>query len=147
MALVNGTDLILKVGTANDNEVIIAHATSCTLDVSVEEIDQTTKSSGGKKDVIMGTSSFTISVEALYDSLASIGSGTDAQNTAEDLFAHMYAKTKIFFEFTLPTPGTGDVFYSGNGFFSSLSITGGVEDQATYSATIVGTGTLGTTTA
>jgi predicted secreted protein len=142
MALVNGTDLILKVGTDSTNEVIIAHATSCTLDVSVEEIDQTTKSSGGKKDVIMGTSSFTISVEALYDSLANISS----ENTAEDLFSLMYAKTKIFFEFTLPTPGSGEVFYSGAGFLSSLSITGGVEDQATYSASIVGTGTLGTTT-
>ena len=47
--LLNGTDLILKVGTDTTNEVIVASATTCSLDISMEEIDQTNKESGGWK--------------------------------------------------------------------------------------------------
>ena len=45
--LVNGTDLLLKIGTDATNEVIVAYSTSCSLELSMDEIDQTNKDSGG----------------------------------------------------------------------------------------------------
>ena len=37
---------------------------------------------------------------------------------------------------------TGDNNYTGSGFITSMSLTGGTEDTATYSFTIEGTGVL-----
>ena len=48
--LVNGTDLVIQVGTSSSNDVIVAYATSCSLEVSMDEIDQTNKSSGGESN-------------------------------------------------------------------------------------------------
>ena len=67
--LVNGTDLLLKVGTTAANEVIVAYSTSCSLEISMDEIDQTNKESGGWKSIIGGLRSWSVSAEALYQKI------------------------------------------------------------------------------
>ena len=66
--LVNGTDLVLYVG--DTNAVAVAFATSCSLEVSMDEIDQTNKESGGWKQIIGGLRSWSVSADALYQNEA-----------------------------------------------------------------------------
>ena len=64
--LLNGTDLLLKVGGTSGNETLIAFATSCSLELSADEIDQTNKDSQGWKSIILGSRSWSVSADALY---------------------------------------------------------------------------------
>jgi len=138
MALINGTDLILKVGTSDSTEVIVAHATNCSLDLSMDERDITSKDSSGWKEIAGGLRNWSISTDALYDA-------TDLGGTKTDfvaLFDVVDARTKVYIEFSLQNPATGDYIYTGEGYVTSLSLSGGVEDTATYSCSISGTGDL-----
>ena len=40
------------------------------------------------------------------------------------------------------TASTSDISYAGKGYITSMSMTGGTEDTATYSLSIEGTGAL-----
>ena len=132
MALINGTDLILKVGTSDSTEAIVAHATNCSLDLSMSERDITTKDSAGWKQIEGGLREWNVSTDALYDATALF----------ETLFDLVEGNTLIFIEFTLQSPETGEYIYTGEGYISSLALSGGVEDTATYSVSITGTGAL-----
>jgi hypothetical protein len=64
-----------------------------------------------------------------------------------DLYKWWEGRAKIDIEFTVwdcsgGAPNVGDTVYSGKCYITSLSQTGGVEDNATYSFTIEGTGVL-----
>ena len=74
--LLNGTDLLLKVGGTSGNETLIAYATSCSLELSADEIDQTNKDSQGWKSIILGSRSSSVSADALYQN----------ETTGSDLF-------------------------------------------------------------
>ena len=71
---------------------------------------------------------------------------TVADTEVDELTTQMLARTKVTFSFTLATTATGDYFYSGSGFLTSITISGGVEDAPTYSCTIQGTAALTVTT-
>ena len=143
MAILNGTNLKLKVDdTASYTGLnTIAAATSCTVSISTDVNEVTDKSSGDRKEFIGLSSSWTIEAEVFYDESATVNPST--------LFARMYGDsttsqngvaqypTKVDIEFD-----SGSLEYTGSGFISSLSATGGVEDAATYSISIQGTGTL-----
>jgi len=138
MALINGTDLIVKVGVDAAGEVIIAHATNCSLDISMSERDITTKDSAGWKEIAGGLREWSLSSDSLYDA-------TDLGATKTDfvgLFDLVDARTKVFIEFNLLSPVTGDYLYTGEGYITSLSLSGGTEETATYSVSINGTGDL-----
>ena len=138
MALINGTDLILKVGTSDSTEVIVAHATNCSLELSMDERDITSKDSAGWKEISGGLRNWSISTDALYDA-------TDLGATKTDfvaLFDLVDARTKVYIEFTMLSPVAGDYIYTGEGYVTSLSLSGGVEETASYSCSISGTGDL-----
>jgi len=139
--LVNGTDLLLKVGTSDSNEVIIATATSCSLEISVDEIDQTNKDSAAWKSIIPGTRSWSVSSDALYQNEAT------SSNDFITFFARVDNRTKVYVELTTAGASNGDanVFYSGEAYVASLSVNGGTEDQSTYSISLTGTGELSET--
>ena len=135
--LVNGTDLLLKVG-ASGNEEIIASSTSCSLEVSMDEIDQTNKDSQGWKSIIGGTRSWSVSADALYQNEEPTDAGF------KDLWSYMDGRTKIYVELTVTGASAGDsnVYYEGSGYITSLSVNGGTEDQSAFSVTITGSGEL-----
>jgi len=144
--LLNGTDLILKVGTPGVNEVIVGSATTCSLDISMEEIDQTNKESGGWKAIIGGLRSWSVSCDALYRN------ETEASTkTFQDFWNHIgdatLGRTAVTLEFTINGGSAADsnVYYSGSAFVSSLSLTGGTEDQSSFSISLAGTGVLAQT--
>lgn len=140
--LVNGTDLLLKVGSSNSNEVVVAFATSCSLEVSMDEIDQTNKDSVGWKQIIGGLRSWSVSSDALYQNEA------ETSKTAfTDFWDHLGGanqRTKMFVEFTITGASSGDSnkYYHGEAFVTSLSVNGGTEDQSTFSVSLTGTGAL-----
>tara|TARA_R100001163_G_scaffold16341_1_gene14772 strand:+ start:7065 stop:7520 length:456 start_codon:yes stop_codon:yes gene_type:complete len=144
--LVNGTDLLLKVGTTAANEVIVAYSTSCSLEISMDEIDQTNKESGGWKSIIGGLRSWSVSAEALYQNEAE-----SSKKAFKDFWNHIgdatLGRTAVTVELTVTgaTSGDSNVYYAGSAYVTSLSVNGGTEDQATFSLTLTGSGTLAQT--
>ena len=140
--LLNGTDLLLKVGSDATNEVVLAFATSCSLEISTDEIDQTNKDSSGWKSIIQGTRSWSVSADAMYQNEAEA-----SKKSFKDFFSNVNNRSKVFVELTIAGASNADsnVFYSGQAYVSSLSVNGGTEDQSTWSISLTGTGALSET--
>ena len=66
--------------------------------------------------------------------------GTDTE--FDQLFDQLNGRTAVDFTFTLGTTASGDYFYTGDGYITSLEMSGGTEDAPTYSVSIQGTGAL-----
>lgn len=140
--LVNGTDLLLKIGDTDANEVIVAYATSCSLEVSMDEIDQTNKSSSGWKQIIGGLRSWSVSADALYQNEAKSG-----EYAFVDFWDHLGGTNQrkhVHVELTITGAAGSDAnkYYAGEAFVTSLSVNGGTEDQATWSISLTGSGAL-----
>ena len=129
MAILNATDVILKVTTASGLEAV-AHSTSASLSMNMDLRDSTTKSSGGWQDNLGGLRSFELSGDAFVEI-----SGTGADIL--ELWTAWNARTAVAIEFS----ATGMV-YTGNALITSISIDAGVEDNATFSVSLTGTGEL-----
>tara|TARA_R100001443_G_scaffold116848_1_gene138791 strand:+ start:3768 stop:4211 length:444 start_codon:yes stop_codon:yes gene_type:complete len=138
--LVNGTDLLLKVGDSNSNEVVVAFSTSCSLEVSMDEIDITNKNSGGWKQIQGGLRSWSVSSDALYQN--EVESGKYAFIDFWDHLGGTNERTHVHVELTVTGASTGNKYYAGEAFVTSLSVNGGTEDQSTFSVTLTGTGQL-----
>ncbi len=125
--IVNGTSLLLYVdGTA------VSHSTNFTINMTMETRDATTKDSSGWSDKLEGLRSWSIDGEAMM--------AFDATYGFDDLFALYNGRTSATVLFS--TEVSGDKYYTGTGYLTSLSETAGVEDSATFSFTFEGTGTL-----
>tara|TARA_R110001583_G_scaffold66363_1_gene190853 strand:- start:280 stop:696 length:417 start_codon:yes stop_codon:yes gene_type:complete len=128
----NGTNLLLKFAAGSSSAVAIGHSTSCSLSLSNDLPEATTKDSAGFQEVIAGVKSGEISFEGLvaYD---------DANNAIEaaDL---LIARTKI--NWTFGTAESGDSVYSGSGFLSSVEMSAEMESPVTYSGSITVTGAI-----
>ena len=136
MAVQNGNNLVLRTAsTSGGTKQIFAHAQSASLDLSNAVIDVTTKSSNSWKQIISGQKSFSISTDGLVD----YATVADAQNFIA-LADIAVAGTEVFFSIGI---GEGaDQGYQGSAFITSISQTGGVDDVATYSISLEGTGAL-----
>ena len=131
----NGTNLVVLVGSE-----VVAHSTSCSLSVSADLPDSTTKSSGGWADEIAGLRSWSLTT----DGLATVDP-TGASFVVGDIFTSMYNRTKVTVKFTTvtgSTPVVGDLIWSGEAFIESLDVTADMESPATYSVSFTGTGAL-----
>lgn len=125
----NGSLLSIKV---DGNKIL--NSTSCSLSLSADTPEATTKDSGGFQDLIVGVKSGEISFEGLvaYDS----GSGSQIGDISDELISG----AQVTWEFS--TDVSGDDKYSGSGFISSIEITADMESPVSYSGTIVTTGTI-----
>ena len=137
MAILNGTDI--KVYSASTTN-LVAFAQNCTLNVNHSPREITNKESGGFKEILEGLRDFSIDIDGAY---AWTGSGGALSNGVDDVLETniLNARTPVSFIFG-NTVGATDVSYTGTGFITSVSITGGTEDTATYSLSIEGTGVL-----
>jgi hypothetical protein len=134
----NGTDLLLKIhdGTSIASAEIIGHSTSCTLTLSNDLPEATTKDSDGFQEVISGVVSGEISFEGLitYD---------DDANPI-DFADILIARRAVSWSFG--TAETGDAVYSGSGFLNSVEMSAEMESPATYSGSITVNGAISKTT-
>ena len=143
MAIFNGTDLILKVSPSSGGaEAKLMHSQNVSLSMNVDTIDISTKDSAGFRDLLGGQKSFSLSADGLMD----FNPTTAADTEVDELTTQMLDRTAVTFTFTLATTATGDYYYSGSGFITSLEISAGTEDAPTYSCSIEGTGALTVTT-
>ena len=123
----NGTNLIITVeGTA------VGHTTSCTLSLSNDLPEATTKDSSGFQEVIAGVMSGEISFEGLvaYD---------DSANAIE-MADYLLARTQLTCVFG--TAESGDDVYTAEGFLSSVEMSAEAESPVSYSGSITLTGAI-----
>lgn len=129
MALINGTNLVIKVGG-----VPIMKATTASLELSVDMPDATTKDSQGWAEFFAGVRSFTLSSDGLIDYATSASVETD------ELVAMLIARSTVAVTFSTST--AGDMVLSGNAYITSISQTADMESPSGYSVSFQGTGTL-----
>jgi hypothetical protein len=123
----NGTNLILKI-----ESVAVGHTTSCTLSLSGDLPEATTKDSSGFQEVIAGVMSGELSFEGLvaYDDTAN----------AIEMADYLLARTQLTCVFG--TAVTGDSVYTAEGFLSSVEMSAEMESAVTYSGSITLTGSV-----
>jgi len=138
MAIFNGTDLILKVlPSVGGAEQKLMHSQNVSISMNADTIDISTKDSAGYRDLLGGQKSFSLSADGLMDFNSS---GTDTE--VDELFDMWDGRDAVTFTFTLATTASGDYFYTGSGFITSIEISGGTEDAPTYSVSIESSGAL-----
>lgn len=125
MAVQNATAVTLSIGGE-----VMAHATSCSLSVNADLRDKTSKDSGGWSESLGGLRSWEMSGDAFVDIAA-----TDA--SLADCFDFIVAGVGTTVVFTVDSQT-----YTGSGFITSVSADAGVEENATFSVSITGTGVL-----
>ena len=130
MAIQNATNVVLSVTTAAGLDAI-AHSTSCSLSVNLDLRDSTTKSSDGWAANLGGLKSWEMSGDGFVDITA-----TDDADI-EELYTLFETRTPATCTFGL----TG-MLYTGTAIITSISIDAGVEENATYSISLTGTGAL-----
>jgi len=138
MAILNGTEIkVYGSGTTN----LVAFAQNCTLNVNHSPREITNKESAGNKEILEGLRDFSIDVDGAY--AWTNAAGVALTNGADDLLETKLLANRLKVDFIFgDTASTSDVSYSGKGYITSMSFTGGTEDTATYSLSIEGTGAL-----
>lgn len=134
MAKKLGNALLLIIG-ANT----LAATTSQDISFSRGEIDATSKdSTADYKETLLGRKEASISVEGQYDPAASTGTG------ALDVFDLMDDGTSVTVKWGETT--TGGKYFTASGYVKDFSLSGPLDEVATWTATITLTGavTVGT---
>ena len=123
----NGTNLILTI--EGDT---VGHTTSCSMSLSMDTPEATTKDSNGFSEYIGGVKGGEISFEGLV-------AYNDTANAIE--FAdYLLARTQLTCVFG--TAETGDAVYTAEGFLSSVEMSAEMEAAVTYSGSITITGAI-----
>ena len=130
MAILNATDCVLSVTTGGSLQAM-AHCTSASISMNLDLRDSTTKSSAGYQENLGGLRSWELSGDAFVE----IGSITGAD--IEELWDIWEARTAVAVKF-----GVSGMEYTGDALITSISIDAGVEENATYSISLTGTGAL-----
>jgi len=128
-SVMNSTDVVIIVASE-----IVGKMTSASLSVTMATRDISTKDSAGWMEVLEGQKSWTLSGEGL------VVYNNTGKATPDDIYTLLSNRTAVAIEFGSET--TDEKYYSGSGFFTEFSTDAGVEDNATFSFSFQGTGTL-----
>jgi TP901-1 family phage major tail protein len=131
MAILNATDVVLSV-TVDDGLKAIAHCTSASISMNMDLRDSTTKSSGGWQDNLGGLRSYELSGDAFVD----LVEDTEKSDILE-LWTVWNQRAAVIVSF-----GIAGMLYEGTALITSLSIDAGVEENATFSISLTGSGAL-----
>ena len=130
--IINSSNIRVFLGTVNDSEVVLDHITECSISMSTDMRDITTKTSAGWRTLLPGLKSASLSVSGLF--------AENATNGYNQLVDHQIAGTKVFVLYTnVDSNGAaneGDEQFNFEGYITSLEQTAGVEDNVGYSMTI-----------
>ena len=119
--------------------VIADHVTDLSVSVSTETRDTTTKNNGGYRAILPGLKSLTVNFTAYY--------ANDATNGYDELMTDFLAGTKQKVKVSSidwdtagqpPTPAenTGDQRLTFDAYITSLELSAGTEDKASYTCTL-----------
>lgn len=123
----NGTNLVLEV-----EGNVIGHTTSCSLSLSMDTPEATTKDSGGFSEYIGGVRGGEISFEGLV--------AYDDTTNAVEMADYLLNRTQITCVFG--TQEVGDVIYTAEAFLSSVEVSAEMEAAVTYSGSLTITGSI-----
>ncbi len=123
----NGTNLILTI--EGDT---VGHTTSCSMSLSMDTPEATTKDSNGFSEYIGGVKGGEISFEGLI--------AYDDTSNAIEMADFLLARTQLTCVFG--TAETGDEIYTAEGFLSSVEMSAEMEAAVTYSGSITITGAI-----
>ena len=129
MALINGTNLVIKIA---GNPIL--KATTASLEMSVDLPDATTKDSAGWSEFFAGVRSWTLSSDGLIDYAS--GGSVETDELVQLLI------DRVAVAVTFSTATAGDMLLSGNAFITSISQTADMESPSGFSVSFQGTGTL-----
>lgn len=130
MAIYNGTAQLLKLGASGTEQTLI-QLTNCSMSVNADLFDTTSKESNGWKSVMPGLRDVSYSGEGLADF------ATSDNYTLAEIFAAYNSRTLLSVKFT-----NGTNTFSQSGYIASFEISGPMEDVATYTIEVTGTGVL-----
>lgn len=132
----NGSNLLIKVIGDGGTLATIGHTTSCSMSLSHDLPEATTKDSNGYSEYISGVRGGTISFEGLvaYD---------DSAN-AEEIIGYVTGRNKV--DWSFGTAASGDTVYEGEGFISSIEVSAEMESPVSFSGEITITGAISSST-
>lgn len=133
-SVMNSTDVVVRIGTDGVTYENVGKMTNASLSVTMATRDTSTKDSSGWMEVLEGQKSWTLSGEGL------VVYNNSGKATPDDIYGHLSSRTLIYIEFGSET--TDEKYYSGTGYFTEFSTDAGVEENATFSFSFQGTGTL-----
>ncbi len=131
--IINGSNLKITLAAEDSSEIMVNNLTDCSISTSVDLRDTTTKSNAGYKAVLPGMMEATMSFSGMF--------ANDATHGFSELWTYQDDKTKLDIKLTQivgsgSTPNSGDMEFVAKGYITSLDLTGGVEDNASFSATV-----------
>jgi|DEB0MinimDraft_6_1074348.scaffolds.fasta_scaffold44445_3 TP901-1 family phage major tail protein len=137
--IINSSSIRVFLGTTDDSEVVVDHVTECSISMSTDMRDITTKTSGGWRELLPGLKSASLSLSGLF--------AEDAPNVGFNaLVDHQIAGELLYVIFTntgsTAAANAGDEQFDVAGYITSLEQTAGVEDNVGFSMTIEVTGTV-----
>ena len=133
-SVMNSTDVVIQVSSDGVTYDIIGKTTSASLSVSMATRDTSTKDSAGWMEVLEGQKSWTLSGEGL------VVYSNAGKSTADDLYTFLANRTLTYVKFG--STATDEIAYTGTGFFTEFSNEAGVEENATFSFSFQGSGSL-----
>ena len=134
----NATDVLIQFSTDGATYDEVGRMTNASLSISMETRDTSNKDSAGFRELLSGQRSWSLAGDGLV-----VYSLTGADGYS-DLFGYWNNRTNLYIKFG--SVSGGEKNYSGRGFITSLDQEAGVEDNATFSFSLEGTGALTETT-
>jgi len=117
-------------------QVLMAYTRSNTLSLTADNVDITTKDSALWAGILPTVKSWTVSIDGLM--------ALNSAKNADKLMDYLIPGTQVTVKFSTAT--SGDVYYYGTAYITSVEISAPNADVVTYSATFTGDGALSTAT-
>jgi hypothetical protein len=130
--IMNGSQLRVQFANAGGAPVLVDHLTDLSVSFSTETRDTTTKNNGGYRAILPGLKTLNVTFTAFY--------AADATNGYEELFQDMKDGQKLgvtiaSFQQSDDTEITDDMDIDFDAYITSLELSAGTEDNASYTAT------------
>jgi TP901-1 family phage major tail protein len=136
--ILNASSIRFFTGTTDGTHTAVANVTECSISLSTETRDISTKTSGGWREILPAMKSASINVSGYF--------AEDATNGFNALVDYQIGGTKVFAVFTNvgsgTTPNAGDEEFDIVGYITSIEQTAGFEDNVTWSLTFEITGAV-----
>ena len=129
--IMNGSQLRVAFANESATPVLVDHLTDLSVSFSTETRDTTTKDNGGYRAILPGLKTLSVTMTAFY--------AADATNGYEELFADMETGQKL--DITIASYNqaeaeiTDDMDIDFKAYCTSLELSAGTEDNASYTAT------------
>ena len=136
---ISGDDLVFSIWDGSNSYDPVACVTNSSLSESVEINQVYTKCDPGNAANTPAGYSYEISVEGIY-----IDEAVDIDKTSHALLAASL-RNKTAVEWSMSTGLSGTATQYGTAYITSLELTGEANGNATFSATLIGTGSISST--